>query len=73
MSVKQSLYGHIEAVTCLAASSAYNIVVSGSRDGTAIVWDLSRCLFVRQLTGHTGPIAAVTINDLTVSFMITFN
>lgn len=67
LSVKQSLYGHTEAVTCLATSPAYNVVVSGSRDGTAIVWDLSRCLFVRQLTGHAGPISAVTVNDLTVS------
>lgn len=68
--MKQCLYGHTEAVTCLAASPAYNVVVSGSRDGTAIVWDLSRCLFVRQLTGHTGPISAVTVNDLTVSLSI---
>ncbi|VVC89839.1 unnamed protein product [Leptidea sinapis] len=39
LSVKTCLYGHEEAVTCLAASSAYNLVVSGSRDGLVIVWD----------------------------------
>ncbi|KAF7990932.1 hypothetical protein HCN44_000737 [Aphidius gifuensis] len=65
LSIKQCLYGHTEAVTCLASSPAYNVIVSGSRDGTAIIWDLSRCLFVRQLRGHAGPVAAVTINDLT--------
>ncbi|XP_043271793.1 WD repeat and FYVE domain-containing protein 3 isoform X2 [Venturia canescens] len=65
LSIKQSLYGHIDAVTCLSSSPAYNVIVSGSRDGTAIIWDLSRCLFVRQLRGHAGPVAAVAINDLT--------
>ncbi|XP_058804217.1 WD repeat and FYVE domain-containing protein 3 isoform X1 [Phymastichus coffea] len=65
LSIKQCLYGHTDAVTCLASSPAYNVIVSGSRDGTAIIWDLSRCLFVRQLRGHAGPVAAVAINDLT--------
>lgn len=65
LAIKQCLYGHTDAVTCLASSPAYNVIVSGSRDGTAIIWDLSRCLFVRQLRGHAGPVAAVAINDLT--------
>ncbi|BES87468.1 Beach [Nesidiocoris tenuis] len=65
MSVVQTLNGHVEAVTCLAASSAYNVIVSGSRDATAIIWDLSHRIFVRQLTGHNAPVAAVAINDLT--------
>lgn len=66
LSIKQCLYGHTDAVTCLSSSPAYNVIVSGSRDGTAIIWDLSRCLFVRQLRGHAGPVAAVAINELTV-------
>ncbi|KAF6208268.1 hypothetical protein GE061_016722 [Apolygus lucorum] len=65
MSVVQTLNGHVEAVTCLAASSAYNVIVSGSRDATAIIWDLSHRIFVRQLTGHNAPVAAVAVNDLT--------
>lgn len=67
LNVKQCLYGHIDAVTCLAACPAYNVIVSGSRDKTAIVWDLSRRVFVRQLIGHTAPLAAVAVNDLTVT------
>lgn len=66
LAIKQCLYGHTDAVTCLSSSPAYNVIVSGSRDGTAIIWDLSRCLFVRQLRGHAGPVAAVAINELTV-------
>jgi WD repeat and FYVE domain-containing protein 3 len=65
LTVKHSLHGHTDAVTCLAASPAYNIIVSGSRDGTAIVWDMSRYTFVRQLRDHIGLVAAVSINDLT--------
>lgn len=63
--VKHSLHGHTDAVTCLAASLAYNVIVSGSRDGTAIIWDMSRYTFVRQLEKHTGVVAAVAINELT--------
>ncbi|KAB0793199.1 hypothetical protein PPYR_12819 [Photinus pyralis] len=65
LSIKHNLYAHTDAVTCLAASPAYNVIVSGSRDGTAVIWDLSRGLFVRQLRGHTSPVAAVAVNDLT--------
>uniref|UniRef100_A0A161M8W4 Wd repeat and fyve domain-containing protein 3 isoform x2 n=1 Tax=Triatoma infestans TaxID=30076 RepID=A0A161M8W4_TRIIF len=55
----------------MAASPAYNVIVSGSRDTTAIIWDLSHRIFVRQLTGHNAPVAAVAINDLTVSIYYT--
>ncbi|XP_019753468.2 WD repeat and FYVE domain-containing protein 3 isoform X1 [Dendroctonus ponderosae] len=65
MTIKHQLYAHTEAVTCLAASPAYNVIVSGSRDSSAIIWDLSRGVFVRQLTGHAGPVAAVAVNELT--------
>lgn len=65
LKILQCLHGHTDAVTCLAASAAYNLIVSGSRDQTAIVWDLSRRIFVRQLRHHSAPLAAVAINDLT--------
>ncbi|XP_067008592.2 WD repeat and FYVE domain-containing protein 3 [Anabrus simplex] len=65
LSIKQCLYGHTDAVTCLAASPAYNVIVSGSRDASAIIWDLSRRIFVRQLRCHAAPIAAIAINELT--------
>ncbi|XP_068632967.1 WD repeat and FYVE domain-containing protein 3 isoform X2 [Battus philenor] len=70
LAVKVCLYGHEEAVTCLAASPAYNLVVSGSRDGQAIVWDVERGAFVRQLlpphlNGPQPPVSAIAIDDLT--------
>ncbi|KAG7173359.1 WD repeat and FYVE domain-containing protein 3-like [Homarus americanus] len=42
---KKSLYGHSDAITCLAASSAYGLLVSGSRDRSAIIWDLARLAY----------------------------
>ncbi|KFM56661.1 WD repeat and FYVE domain-containing protein 3, partial [Stegodyphus mimosarum] len=65
LTIKKNLYGHTESVTCLAASRAYNLIVSGSRDRTCILWDLSRLVFVRQLLGHPAPVAAVAINEVT--------
>lgn len=70
LTLKQPLYGHTEAVTCLASCQGYNMIVSGSRDRTCIIWDLSRLQFVRQLRGHSGPVAAVCINELTVRFLM---
>ena len=67
--LRQALYGHTEPVTCLAASSAYNVIVSGSRDRSCILWDLIRLRFVRQLRGHAAPVAAVCINELTVRYI----
>lgn len=63
----QALLGHTDAVTCLTASSAYRIVVSGSRDRTCIIWDLNKLSFVTQLRGHRAPVSALCINELTVS------
>ncbi|XP_014681660.1 PREDICTED: WD repeat and FYVE domain-containing protein 3-like isoform X2 [Priapulus caudatus] len=63
--LKRSLYGHTEAVTCVAASLAYNVIVSGSRDQTCIMWDMNRLLFIRQLCDHGAPVACVSINELT--------
>ena len=70
LTLKKSLFGHAEAVTCLTASAAYNIIVSGSRDRTCIIWDLNELVFVRQLRGHAAPVAAVTVNELTVSRLL---
>ena len=70
LTLKQPLYGHMEAVTCLASCQGYNMVVSGSRDKTCIIWDLSRLQFVRQLRGHSGPVAALCVNELTVSLLM---
>lgn len=72
LAVKTCLYGHEEAVTCVAASAAYNLAVSGSRDGQVIVWDVEGGALVRQLAppwraAPPPPVSALAIDDLTVS------
>nr|CDS28413.2 hypothetical transcript [Hymenolepis microstoma] len=60
------LYGHTDVVTCLAASDSFNLIVSGGRDCTCIVWDLRYLIFLRQLgTGYKAPVAAVCISEAT--------
>ncbi|XP_063865461.1 WD repeat and FYVE domain-containing protein 3-like isoform X1 [Scylla paramamosain] len=62
---KKILYGHCDGITCLAACSAYGLLVSGSRDRSAIIWDLARLAYVRQLAPHQAPVAALAINEQT--------
>ncbi|XP_055879864.1 lysosomal-trafficking regulator-like isoform X2 [Biomphalaria glabrata] len=61
--VKKSLYGHNEPITCLCVCQAFSIVVSGSADGTCIIWDLNRLNYVRSITTHNGEIHAMAISD----------
>lgn len=65
MKLRQPLYGHTDAVTCLAVSEGHSLIVSGSRDLTCILWDLEELSYVTQLAGHTSSISALAINDLT--------
>ncbi len=61
-----SLYGHTDVVTCLAASDSFNLIVSGSRDCTCILWDLRYLIFLRQLgAAYKAPVAAVCISEAT--------
>ena len=50
-------------------SRAHGIVVSGSQDATAIVWDLKDHCYVRQLCGHSGAISSVSINHASGTIM----
>uniref|UniRef100_A0A667WZI2 Uncharacterized protein n=1 Tax=Myripristis murdjan TaxID=586833 RepID=A0A667WZI2_9TELE len=59
------LYGHTDAVTCLAVSEAHSVLVSGSRDLTCILWDLEELCYVTQLAGHKAGVTALAINNLT--------
>jgi WD40 repeat protein len=61
------LCGHSQPITCMAVSSNYGIIISGSEDGTAIIWDLNRLTYLRQLVepdvAKRSPISCVTINQ----------
>ena len=43
------LIGHRAAVVALALSKSQGIAVSGSEDGSAIMWDLARCTSLQVL------------------------
>ncbi|XP_068183056.1 WD repeat- and FYVE domain-containing protein 4 isoform X2 [Antennarius striatus] len=65
MKLRQPLYGHTDAVMCLAVSEVHNMIVSGSCDLTCILWDMEELSYITQLVGHTTSVSALAINDLT--------
>lgn len=62
----QALYGHTQAVTCLAASVTFNVLVSGSQDCMCILWDLDHLTHVARLPAHREGVSAVAISDVSV-------
>ncbi|XP_045426593.1 WD repeat- and FYVE domain-containing protein 4 [Pipistrellus kuhlii] len=62
--LKQALYGHTQAVTCLAASVTFSILVSGAQDCTCILWDLDYLTHVARLPAHQEAISTVAISDI---------
>ncbi|OQR94405.1 hypothetical protein ACHHYP_01322 [Achlya hypogyna] len=66
---KGKLAGHDDAVLCVAIDPAFNIVLSGSRDLTAIVWDLRSQSYLRELGGHATPLLRVGINSTNGNLM----
>ncbi|KAI7805145.1 lysosomal-trafficking regulator isoform X2 [Triplophysa rosa] len=59
------LYGHTAEVTGLFVCQPYSILISVSRDGTCILWDLNRLCYVQSLTGHKSPVNAVSASETT--------
>ncbi|VDN02986.1 unnamed protein product [Thelazia callipaeda] len=62
---RRTLTAHTEAITTLVSCSSQTLLVSGSRDGTAILWHLTALIFIRQLRPHPSAVTAVTVNDAT--------
>ncbi|XP_049337281.1 WD repeat- and FYVE domain-containing protein 4 isoform X1 [Astyanax mexicanus] len=65
MNLKQALYGHTDTVTCVVASEAHSVIISGSQDQTCILWDLEELSYITQLPTHSSSVSALAINDLT--------
>ena len=61
---------HTEQVICVAASRAWSLVVSGSKDGRAAIWDLNRGMHVRSIwhgaKGESTIVNLAAINESTV-------
>ena len=62
---------HTDEVTCVTASRLWSLVVSGSKDGSAALWDLNRGVYVRSIWHREGrestAVDLVAINESTVS------
>ncbi|XP_006895440.1 PREDICTED: lysosomal-trafficking regulator [Elephantulus edwardii] len=59
------LYGHTEEITSLFVCKPYSILISVSKDGTCIIWDLNRLCYVQSLAGHKSPVTAVSASETT--------
>uniref|UniRef100_A0A6Q2WY50 Lysosomal trafficking regulator n=1 Tax=Esox lucius TaxID=8010 RepID=A0A6Q2WY50_ESOLU len=59
------LYGHSSEVTSLQVCKPYSILISVSKDGTCILWDLNRLCYVQSLAGHKNPVTAVSASETT--------
>ena len=60
---------HSAPVVCVAATRTWSIVVSGSKDGSAVLWDLNRGTYVRSIWHGHGPnhmVHLVAIHESTV-------
>jgi len=62
---------HTDEVVSVASSRAWSLVVSGSRDGSAALWDLNKGVYVRSIWhgegGESSAVSLVSINESTVS------
>jgi len=54
MEERHIMRAHAGRVLCVAVCRPWAIIVSGSEDGTAVIWDLNRATYVRSLR-HTSP------------------
>ncbi|KAI9471034.1 MAG: WD40-repeat-containing domain protein [Benjaminiella poitrasii] len=63
--LSECLKGHTSTITSIAVSRSYRILVTGSEDKTAIIWDLNRKQYVRSLIGHESGVQSIHINDTT--------
>ncbi|XP_028398812.1 lysosomal-trafficking regulator-like [Dendronephthya gigantea] len=59
---KIRLQGHEASITCIEISEAFSIVVTGSEDGTAIIWDLNRLCYIRSLEDHSSSVSVVAVS-----------
>ncbi|EIN04780.1 beach-domain-containing protein [Punctularia strigosozonata HHB-11173 SS5] len=64
-SLAHVMRAHTAEVTCVAASRAWAIAVSGSRDGSAAVWDLNRGTYVRSMWHEGDHVHLAVINEST--------
>ncbi len=63
LTLKGRLTGHNRAITCVSISTLNGIIISGSEDCSAIIWDISEMVPEHVLLGHEKGILSVSINE----------
>ncbi|KAI6038492.1 hypothetical protein EDC04DRAFT_2868311 [Pisolithus marmoratus] len=66
LSLTHLLRGHSGSVSCIQASRTWSVAVSGSSDGSAVLWDLNRGSYVRSIWHAEGNISS---QDASVNFV----
>src|SRR5262245_6851778 len=57
-----TLKGHKNTITCLAFSKDGTLLVSGAKDGTAIVWDVKAKRELFSFSGHKDMVTSVALS-----------
>jgi centriolar protein POC1 len=60
--LKRSFKGHKEAVNCTRFNPLLNQVISGSNDGTVMVWNFKSGISPFRFVGHKGPVHSVCVS-----------
>lgn len=61
--------GHTARVSCITASRSWSLIVSGSKDGSAALWDLNRGVYIRSVwhgAGDPYEVHLAAVNESTV-------
>ncbi|KAF9002530.1 hypothetical protein BDQ17DRAFT_1357028 [Cyathus striatus] len=69
LSLSHIMRVHTDEVVSVTASRTWSLVVSGSKDGSAAIWDLNRGAYIRSIThgdgGEATSVNLVAINEST--------
>lgn len=55
LSLSNIMRVHTAGIVCVTASRAWSVIVSGSKDGSAAIWDLNRATYTRSIWHGEGP------------------
>lgn len=69
LQLTHQMRGHTARVSAVTASRAWSLIVSGSKDGSAALWDLNRGVYTRSIwhgAGEAFEVHLVAINESTV-------
>ncbi|XP_041350649.1 lysosomal-trafficking regulator-like isoform X2 [Gigantopelta aegis] len=58
-----ALIGHTGTVNVMVLSKPFSVIVTGSEDGTIIVWDLNRLSYVLSITSHPKAVKTLAVSD----------